>query len=108
MTGDRYQGKPFLRLLDCYVLSAIGHLDAEQRDGLQRLEPKFREVFGGEGSWTDNVERQMEFPSSLPAEIAKVWEQGKLKAKGLGLQADPREFTEQFVDTNFPHNETGR
>ena len=37
---DRYAGKPFLRLLECYVLAAIGELSDEQQATLRAMEPK--------------------------------------------------------------------
>jgi len=45
----RYAGKPFLRLLDSYVLDAIGHLDADSAAALIRLEPKFHAAFNATG-----------------------------------------------------------
>ena len=50
---DRYEGKPFLRLLDSYVLDAIGKLDEANAKWLVEAEPYFRETFGGTGSWQD-------------------------------------------------------
>jgi hypothetical protein len=104
---DRYSGKPFLRLLDCYVLNAIGMLDEAQINGLKAMEPKLAQVFGIEGSWTDIVASKMEFPDDLPAEIRRIWEAGRAKASTIGLEVDPAEFTRQFVDTNFAHGADG-
>jgi hypothetical protein len=47
---NRYEGKPFLRLLECYVLSAIDELTDEQCAALSALEPKLRELYGVQGS----------------------------------------------------------
>ena len=99
---SRYDGKPFLRLLDCYVLKAIGSLDAQQNDALVAMEPKLSQVYGSTSGWDGIVAEQMDFPDTLPAEIARIWEAGKLKAADLGMTPDPNEFTAQFVDTNFP------
>lgn len=99
---SRYDGKPFLRLLDCYVLKAIECLDAQQEAGLVAMEPKLSEVYGSSASWEGIVAEQMGFPDNLPAEIAKIWEAGKVKAAEMGFTPDPNEFTAQFVDTNFP------
>jgi hypothetical protein len=99
--SDRYEGKPFLRLLDCYVLRAIGYLDDAQESGLQAMEPKFREVYNTDGSWVEIVAKQMEFPDHLPAEIKRIWDEGSLRAENMGFTPDPGDFTTQFVDTNF-------
>ena len=100
---SRYDGKPFQRLLDCYVLKAIGCLDAQQEAALCAMESKLAQVYGTEGSWDVIVANQMDFADELPAQIASIWEAGKAKAAALGLTVDPKEFTSQFVDTNFPN-----
>lgn len=99
---NRYEGKPFLRLLDSYVLWSIGHLDRSSAAGLERMEPKLQQVYHDDGIWQDIVARQMEFPDTLPATIKRIWENGEAKAAAQGWSVDPLEFTRQFVDTNFP------
>lgn len=102
--SDRYKGKPFLRLLDCYVLDAIGYLDAEQDEKLIEMEPKFREVFGQEGGWRDIVEARMQFPEGMAGAIRQVWDNGHDKfVAANGREPDPAEFVQVFVDTKFPH-----
>lgn len=98
---SRYDEKPFLRFLDCYVLSSIGHLDEEQEHALNMMAPKLSEALGVQGSWFDMVATQMEFSPDLPEKIKKIWDAGKVKAMQQGLSVDPEEFTRQFVDTNF-------
>ena len=39
--SDRYSGKPFLRLLDSYVLEAIGELCESNVKWIQASEPDF-------------------------------------------------------------------
>ena len=97
----RYSGKPFLRFLECYVLSSIGHLDEQQEHALNMLSPKLSEALGISGSWFEMVSTQMDFPSDLPTKIRKIWDDGKGKAEGQGLAVDPDEFARQFVDANF-------
>jgi len=99
---DRYDGKPFLRLLDCYVLRAIGELSGPQTIALANMEPKLAQVYGISAAWHEIVAQQMSFPENLPAHILEIWQTGQRRAAELGLEADPREFTMQFVDTNFP------
>jgi hypothetical protein len=98
----RYDGKPFLRLLDCYVLSSIGHLDVDEEHALNLMAPKLSEALGLSGSWFEMVATQMEFPDHLPSKIKEIWEAGKAQAEDQGLLVDPGEFTRQFVDANFP------
>lgn len=97
----RYAKRPFLRLIDCYVLDAIGQLDDDQRAALTRMEPKLATVFGIEGSWSEIVEKQMEFPASLRTQIRGIWGRYLDFARQTGRSVDPGEFVVQFVDNNF-------
>jgi len=99
--GERYEGRPFLRLLDCFVLRAIGQLDAAQNEALSSIEPKLAEVYGQESTWFQVVADQMQFPEGIEASINDVWEAALGKAAEMNMQIDPAEFTRQFVDTNF-------
>ena len=102
--NTRYAGKPMLRLLDSYVLDAIGHLPAEVDAKMTEMEPKFREAFGATGSWREMVESAMQFPQGMPDAIREVWAKGRVKfLAAQGQEPDPAEFTMTFVDTNFPH-----
>lgn len=103
--SDRYAGKPFLRLLDSYVLDAIGHLDAEAQVMLTRLEPKFHKAFNTPGDWRTIVVTTMQFPDGMPGAIREVWEKGRVRfVEANGHDPDPVEFTHIFVDTNFPRD----
>ncbi|WP_230291938.1 hypothetical protein [Croceicoccus sp. Ery5] len=100
----RYNGKPFLRLLDSYVLAATGHLDPIADRSLTAMEPRFHKAFGQTGSWRSIVEQRMKFRPGMPGAIREVWDKGRLKfLQANGKEPDPREFTRHFVDTNFPH-----
>ena len=102
--SDRYEGKPFLRLLDSYVLDAIGHLDQSARRELTASETDFRKMFGVSGDWHTIVEKRMQFPAGMPAAIREVWDKGAVKFREAnGYEPEPRTFTEHFVDSNFPH-----
>jgi hypothetical protein len=99
---DRYFGKPLLKLLECYVLDAIGHLSPDRDATLTTLQPKLAQALGAEGDWRQIIAATMEFPETLPAKISEIWKAGEAKAYDLGLSVDPEEFARQFVDTNFP------
>ncbi|MXO58318.1 hypothetical protein GRI89_02005 [Altererythrobacter salegens] len=100
---DRYEGKPFLRLLDSYVLDAIGHLDEAHATWLIAAEPNFRHDFGETGGWREIVEARMQFPPGMAAAIRELWDKGRAKAQAAGIEPQPGHFVVQFVDTNFPH-----
>ena len=97
----RYEERPFLKLLDCYVLRAIGQLDEAQEAALQSIEPQLAGVYGKEMPWFEVVSDQMEFPDDIDASIRQVWVAAQMKADDLEEQIDPAAFTRQFVDTNF-------
>ncbi|ODP38546.1 hypothetical protein [Sphingomonas turrisvirgatae] len=102
--SDIYAGKPFLKLLDSYVLDAIGALDAESDAALRAREPEFHKMFGATGAWRTIVEQRMQFPAGMAGAIREVWEKGGAKFRAAqGRDPDPVEFTRHFVDTNFPH-----
>ena len=97
----RYAGKPFLKLVDSYVLRAIGALRLNEEALLEKMEPKLRQVYGARGRWHEIVAAQMEFSPMLPAKIRTIWKAGSARAVEMGFEPDPVEFTHQFVDTNF-------
>lgn len=98
---ERYEGKPFLRLLECYVLDAIGGLDNKQCEALRKMEPQLRKIHGMSGSWVDIVAKLMDFDDTLPDQIRKIWKRN-LDRLGKDVVADPEEFAMQFIDQNFP------
>ena len=101
---DRYQGKPFLRLLDSYVLDAIGHLDDSTERELTHAEPQLRETFGGQGGWRDIVMARMNFPDGIAGAIREVWQKGRVRfVEANGHEPDPWEFARSFIDSKFPH-----
>ena len=100
--SDRYTDKPFLRYVDAWVLSAIGHLDEPTRAYCVAMEPTLRQSLSLTGSWTAMVAEQMKFTPDLPEQIRQIWEDGKLRfAAANGQPADPMQFAMTFVDRNF-------
>ncbi|MCW3845650.1 hypothetical protein OF829_00240 [Sphingomonas sp. LB-2] len=103
-TPSRYDGKPFLRLLDCYVMDAIGFLDPEDDEQLRNAEPKLRAAFGLTGSWREMVVARMNFPAGMQGALRELWEKGRPKfIAANGFEPNPWDFTIQFIDTKFPH-----
>jgi hypothetical protein len=90
---SRYDGKPFLRLLDCYVLNSIGCPDECQDLALSVMAPKLADTFGFSGSCVEIVAHQMDFPPTLPARIKQMWDNGRAAAQAVGVTVDPNEFT---------------
>ena len=99
---NRYEGKPLFRLLECYVLAAIGQLEEGQRDALERMEPKLAAIYHRNGTWIEIIHGEMGFPDSLPRQIRDVWESNLARLHANGVAVDPNEFVMAFVDQNFP------
>ena len=97
--NDRYEGKPFLMLLDSYVLDAIGALDARRDAQAAALEPQF----AGAGGWRAIVAREMRFPDGMAGAIREMWDKGRVRfVEANGREPDPHEFARVFVDSKFP------
>lgn len=47
---DRYQNKPLLRLLDCYLMDSIGELAPDQARTLGILEPMLQRAWKSNGN----------------------------------------------------------
>ena len=100
---SRYTNKPFLKLLECYILNSIDQLDDAQRETLVKMEPKLASIYGINGSWLDVVTMQMDFPESLTEQIREIWSKYLDNAKAQGVSIDPTKFAMSFVDQNFPN-----
>lgn len=100
--SDRYADKPFLRFVDAYVLKAIGHLDKATDDYCTAMVPQLEKSFGLKGSWPEIVAQQMKFAPDLPAQILRIWTEGKARyEEGNAAPPDPVQFAMIFVDRNF-------
>ena len=100
---DRYENKPLLRLLDCYLLDLIGELGEEQMQTLVSLEPMLQRAFKTPGTWRQQVEEQMGFQPTVPEKVRDFWNGYISAARSQGLPAKPIDFVVSFVDQNFPH-----
>ena len=98
---QRYAGKPFLRLLECYVLSAIGQLSSEDQGRLVAMTPKLQSLYTRQGSWSDIVAAEMGFPSNMTETIKKCWTENRKRAEENGEDLLPDHFAQIFVDENL-------
>ncbi len=63
----RYDGKPFVRLLDSYVLWCIDQLDDQTAQNLEGLTPNLQAAYQKNGSWQQIMEELMELEGDTPA-----------------------------------------
>jgi len=94
----RYVENPFLRLLECYVLWAIGALHPFDEAQLAELGVRLAALYDIDGTWYEVVAGLMELPSNMPQLLQKRWARESELAQGCGDPVDPQAFAETFVD----------
>lgn len=95
-----------VRMLECYVLWAIGRLSADDESRLEAACPKLRAVFHAEGNWQDVLRVAMRWERDPAAEIVAIWKKNEDWARQWGEVIDPDDFAKRFVGMNFipePH-----
>jgi hypothetical protein len=83
MSESRYAGKPFLKLVECYLQRAIGMLSPRDAELLGQMTPKLQGTFGREGSWHAIVAAEMRFDDEFDDEVRVEWE----RARAAGVPA---------------------
>jgi len=102
MSDNRYDGKPLLRLLEFYILHAIGELPLPEQEGLNKLAPKLQAVYGGKGQWHEAIEAAVRMPADMPQLIRDMWAKNLEIAQANNVPPlTPQKFAEMFVDENL-------
>lgn len=101
MSNSRYEGKPLLRLLECYVLNSLDLLPDRDRENLVAMQPRLEQLYGKRGSWDQIIAATMNFPAKMPSLIRGMWDRNKEIAKANEVNLDPQQFAEMFVDSNL-------
>jgi hypothetical protein len=101
LTDTRYDGKPLLRLLELYVLHAIGELPAAEEATLNAMAPKLRALYGGAGPWYEAVAASVHLSDDMPDTIRGMWQKNSDIARANHVTLTPQKFAEMFVDDNF-------
>ena len=100
--NSRYDGKPLLRLLELYILKALGELPAPEQETLDRMAPKLQAVYGGNGTWHGALEAAVHMPADMPQQIRDMWAKNLEIAKAKNVPAlSAQQFAEMFVDENL-------
>lgn len=99
--GSRYDGQPLLRLLELYVLWAIGELPQAEQDRLNTMAPKLQSIYGGGGEWHDAIAAAMHVPAEMPEAIRDMWVRNREIARANEVTFSAQQFAEMFVDENF-------
>ena len=98
---DRYAGKPLLRLLELYVLRAIGQTSQDEEQRLSAMAPKFAEIYDHAGEWHEIIAAAVRLPQDAPDQIRGLWEKNQAIARANGVELSAQQFAEMFVDQNF-------
>jgi hypothetical protein len=99
---DRYQNKPLLRLLDCYLMDLIGELAPDQARTLVDLEPMLHRAWKSTGTWREMVEEQMGFQPTVREKVKGFWRGYIAAAEAQGLPAALR-FRLVIREPEFSH-----
>ncbi|MCB1079106.1 MAG: hypothetical protein KDM64_14895 [Verrucomicrobiae bacterium] len=102
--NPRYDGKPLLRLIELYVIDAIGELQPSDAENLKSMTPKLQELYKTEGDWRAAISKAMAFPDTMPDAIRGMWTKNQDLARQNGEILKPEDFAMMFVDANIPQN----
>ncbi len=103
-TNPRYDRKPLVKLLELYVLKAIGELSQDDEERLNRMAPRLQRLFGGGGRWHDSIEVAVRMDADTSEQLRGMWERNLETARTHGVKLTPQQFAEMIVDENFPIN----
>ncbi|UUO06775.1 hypothetical protein M4951_00340 [Blastopirellula sp. J2-11] len=104
---SRYEGKPFVRLLECYILSAIDELPEVYAEKLNEMGPALKETYNLEGGWRDVVAQVMHFPDTVDDELRNMWAHNQTVAAQNGQILAAEAFAQAVVDQNFKEETQG-
>ena len=99
--SSRYDGKPLLRLLELYVIWAIGELGEQEVATLGRMTPQLQQIYRRQGSWHEVIAAEMDFPENMVQRIIELWEKNRSLAERNGESLEPEHFAQMFVDQNL-------
>lgn len=102
-TAPRYNGKPLLRLLECYVLWAIEHISEEELKALKEMTPKLQQIYKVQGDWQQVISEAVQLPENLPDLIRGLWHKNSEIVRKAGTTLTAQQFAEMFVDQNLLH-----
>lgn len=95
---ERYAGKPLFILIENYVLSVLGQLDADMN---ARVEEIVRRVYGGGVDWRCTLREQLDLNQTVDESIFRMWKRNCEIALQQGVTLHPVQFAKMFADRNF-------
>lgn len=100
---ERYEGKPLLRLVELYVLDAIGALTPEHDALLKAMSPQLCQTYEipEGGDWRQAIVKALGIPDDSPEIIRETWEKAETMAAKDKVNLAAETFAVAFVDANF-------
>lgn len=102
LNNPRYEGKPFLRVLELYIMWCADQLPPGEVGRVDELTPYLQNAFNRTGPWHQIVAKEMQFPDDLPQRVRDRWKEFVEHAEKAGQTPSPELFAQAFVDQNFP------
>lgn len=98
---NRYEGKPFLKFVDSFILKAIGELDPEMEAKLEKVTPQLQQTFFSGGTWEEIVMEQLDYTPAVREQIRGLWAENQASAAQQGGVLEPMQFVALFVAENI-------
>ena len=102
VSNPRYDGKPLLKMIELYVLKAIGELAQDDEVRLKAIAPKLHALYGGGGQWHEAIEAAVRMEADTPEQIRGMWARHLEVARANNVTLTPQQFAEMVADSNFP------
>jgi hypothetical protein len=98
--ADRYDERPLLRLIECYVLDAIGELDDADRRRLESVALNIgRALDSTADTWQGAIADTFELPPAYPDSLRDDWASNRAAAAAAGAELTSQAFAEAVADT---------
>jgi len=91
--GGRRDGKPFLRLLECYVLARSARSPPRTKPTFE-MEPKLSRICGTHGGWREAITAATGVPAGMPEAIRERRDRNVEVAESRGERIDPQAFAD--------------
>jgi hypothetical protein len=97
----RYDGKPLLRLLECYALWSIDHLEPRYGQAMEKMTPMLRQLYKVDGDWRQVLTVAVGLPPNFEELTRQMWRKNTELALQNGVTLEPQQFAEMYIDANF-------
>jgi hypothetical protein len=97
---DRYAGRPLLRLVEFYVLDAIGQISENDASRLAAIAPNISAAVGSDaGTWQGAISDALTLPGDFPATLMNDWLTAKAEVAASGGSLAPEVFAAGVADS---------